>query len=63
MNLYLIKLTTNREYYVVADDSEEALKKLNDYIVKIYNGVVKTNWKEIKKIASNWQDERIGIFE
>ena len=67
MNLYLIKLKNNKEYYVVADDSEQALNKLDDYFQEYVCCIdeinVKKEWLEIKNIANNWFDKRIGIFE
>ena len=64
MNLYLIILKNEKKYYVVADDGEEALNKLKEYY-RMYNNDydVLNDWIEVKNIANNWHDLKIGVFE
>lgn len=60
MNLYKITLKNEDIYYVVADEGNEALNKLNEWLIK-YDKYF--NWLKVENIATNWNEERIGIFE
>lgn len=62
MNLYLIELENERRYYVVEDDGSKAWEKLKNWIIEKNITDPKIKWKKIINIASNWDDERIGIF-
>ena len=64
MNLYLITLKNGDKYYVVEDSGSNAWEKLKKWFaredINMYDPKIK--WQTICNIASNWNDERIGIF-